>query len=189
MEREPIGRTYTLKEQCYEQDIYELNKLIPLEKLPKTLMPLDHQRLQVKIDKEYADWEFAHPEETQGGYKDGAEVHSKEIMEVQPTNWRLKWFKQKDGVKKIYVDSPCQYRIDLTYCPTPRRYSQVDFEKPQERNGSLLNFPKIASPPSYTVINDAWMAKMCNTTIAYFEGVPDFTMQMFCKSYGSSRRS
>ena len=195
--KEPMERTYTLKEQhqwqlsqdyfmelqarqkklyWYEREIYELSKLIPLEKLPKTLMPLDRQRLQVKIDKEYADWEFAHPEETRGGYKDGAKAHSKDVMEVQPI-WRLKWFKQKDGVKKIYIDSPRQYRIDPTYCPTPRRYSWADFEKRQERNGSLLNFPKIASPPSYTVINDAWMAELCNTTIAYFEGVPDFTVQ------------
>ena len=200
-EREPAERTYTLKEgqqwqlsqdyfmelkarqkklYWYEREIYELSKLIPLEKLPKTIMPLDRQRLQVKIDKEYADWEFAHPEQTRGGYKDGAKAHSKEVMEVQPS-WRLKWFRQKDGVRKIYTDSPRQYRIDPTYCPTPRRYSWADFEKKQERNASLLNFPKIASPASYTIINDAWMAELCNTTIAYFEGVPDFTVQMFCK--------
>ena len=56
------------------------------------MMPLDHQRLQVKIEKEYADWEYAHPKETRGGHKDGEKVHIKETMEVQPT-WRLKWFK------------------------------------------------------------------------------------------------
>ena len=61
----------------------------------------------MNFDKEYADWEFAHPEETRGGYKDGANAHRKDMMEVQPI-WRLKWFKQKDGVKKIYIDSPPQ---------------------------------------------------------------------------------
>lgn len=100
-ERQGASRTYTFKEKfqwqlskdyfmelhsrqkklyCYEWEIYELSKLIPLEKLPKTLMPLDRQRLQVKIEKEYADWEYGHPKETRGGYKDGAKVHSKETM-------------------------------------------------------------------------------------------------------------
>ena len=45
----------------------------------------------------------------------------------------------------------------------------------------MLNFPNIASPTTYTVINDEWMANMCVTTKAYLEGSPYFTVQMFCK--------
>lgn len=75
----------------YEREIYELSKLIPQEEVPHNIMRLDMQRLGVKIEKEFGDWEFAHPKEARGGYTDNALMQSREVLEVQSA-WRTKWF-------------------------------------------------------------------------------------------------
>ena len=89
--------------------------------------------------------------------------------------------KKRSGTLKIYYELQREMRIDPTYCPTECRYNWEQFEKMQEKNPNLLNFPRVASPQSYLEINDKLMAELCETLISYYEGVPDFTVVMFCK--------
>ena len=82
---------------------------------------------------------------------------------------------------KIYYDSPQNMRIDQTYFATERRYLWEEFQKKQDQNPNLLNFPRVASLQSYLEINEEWMAKQCKTVMSYYDGVPDFTIVILCK--------
>ena len=168
------------KMYIYEREMFELSRLIPKEHFPRDMMEMDKAQIQAKIEKDWVNFEFQHPEQTRGGYLKPATMYDKSIWENQPA-WREKWIKTKRGTLKIYYDSPQDMRIDPTYCPIECRYSWAKFEKKLERNPNLLNFPRVASPQSYLKINEEWMAKQCKTIMRYYEGVPDFTIVMFCK--------
>lgn len=164
----------------YEREMFELSSLIPQEHFPKDILEKDKAKLREKIEKDWADYEFSHPEETRGGYNKSSTMYDKSLWENQP-DWRVKWIKKHQGALKIYYELPQDMRIDPTYCPTQRRYLWAYFEKKQQRNPNLLNFLKVASPQSYLEINEEWKAKLCKTVIHYYEGVPEFTIVMFCK--------
>ena len=164
----------------YEREMYELSKLIPKEQFPRDSLQMDSARIRAKIEKDWADYEFQNPEQTRAGYTKPKTMYDKSLWDNQPA-WRAKWMKKRSGTLKIYYESPREMRIDPTYCPTERRYTWAQFEKEQEKNPNLLNFPRVASPQSYLEINDEWMAELCETIISYYEGVPDFTIVMFCK--------
>ena len=164
----------------YKREIFELSRLIPKEQFPRDSLQMDSARLRAKIEKDWADYEFQNPEQTRAGYNKPKTMYDKSLWDNQPA-WRTKWMKKRSGTMKIYYESPREMRIDPTYCPTERRYTWAQFEKEQEKNPNLLNFPKVASPQSYLEINDEWMAELCETVINYYEGVPDFTIVMFCK--------
>ena len=168
------------KMYMYEREMFELSRLIPKEHFSRDMMEMDKARVRAKIEKDWADFEFANPEQTRGGYLKPATMYDKSIWQNQPA-WREKWMKTKGGSLKIYYESPRDMRIDPTYCPTKCRYSWADFKKKLERNPNLLNFPRVASPQSYLEINKEWMAEQCETVMRYYEGVPDFTIVMFCK--------
>ena len=106
---------------------------------------MDKAILRAKIEKDWADYEFSHPEGTRGGYIRPAIMYEKSLWENHP-DWRVKWIKRHQGALKIYYELPRDMRIDPTYCPTERRYSWADFEKKLQHNPNLLNFPKAASP-------------------------------------------
>ena len=141
---------------------------------------MDKARIRAKIEKDWADFKYLHPEETRGGYSKPTTMYNKSLWENQPA-WREKWIKKRRNTLKIYYDSPRKMRIDPTYFPIERRYSWIEFEKKLQRNPNLLNFSKVASPQSYLDVNEEWMAELCETIINYYEGVLDFTIMMFCK--------
>ena len=79
----------------YEREMYELSRLIPQEHFPKDILEMDKARLRAKIEKDWADFEYLHPEETRGGYSKPATMYDKSLWENQPT-WREKWIKKKE---------------------------------------------------------------------------------------------
>ena len=50
----------------YEREMFELSRLIPQEHFPRDILEMDKARLKAKIEKDWADYEFSHPEEMTG---------------------------------------------------------------------------------------------------------------------------
>ena len=100
--------------------MYELSRLIPQEHFPKDILEIDKARLRVKIEKEWANYKYQHPEETRGGYSNPTTMYDKSLWENQLA-WREKWIRKRRNTLKIYYNFPRDMRIDPPYCPTECR--------------------------------------------------------------------
>ena len=72
-------------------------------------------------------------------------------------------------------------QIDPSYYPCERRYSWDKFNKLQERQPYLQNFPIIPGPLIDDDFDEKWFVKQCKDTLKQFQHVPEFTSQLLCK--------
>ena len=101
-------------------------------------------------------------------------LHNREIMEGQ-LEWRKEWFKKVPRSLKIYAPSSKEMRIDQSFCPCKRRYTWEEFNKLQERQPYILNFPKIPGPSLEDELDEKWFIRQCQETLKLFQHVPEFT--------------
>ena len=115
-----------------------------------------------------------------GYMADPKKLNSREIMEGQ-VEWRKEWFRKVPGSLNIYAWSSQEIRIDPSYCPYKRRYSWEEFNKLQERQPYIQNFPIIPGPSIDDEFDEKWFVKQYKETLKLFQYVSEFTSQMLCK--------
>ena len=94
---------------------------------------------------------------------DPTNLSSKEIMEGQ-LEWQKDWFKKDIGSLKIYAQSPQEMRIDPSFCPCKRCYTWEEYNKLQEGQPYIQNFPIIPGPSLEDELDEKWFVKHCQET-------------------------